>query len=635
MWIMNRRNIVRILLLLCLVIVGLSGCVTINISNKSNDGQKITFEIDKPDNQTHNQDNNNTDASSDVALNTDGDEEIYIVYTNDVHSYVYNNVTEQDGTVEPGMRLSNVAALVADMRADGKNVILVDAGDEIQGDVYGAFDSGKSVIQLMNKCGYQLATPGNHEFDYGMNTFFQRIGEADYPFISCNFHSTESDVDPLEDSYIFEIGGKKVAFVGISTPETITSSTPVYFQNEKGEYIYTVDGISGKEDLFQSVQKAVDAVRDKADYVIALGHVGAGMQAIQSGMSSYDIIKNVSGLNAFIDGHSHATVECDKAIDKDGKTVILTQTGCYLGGVGIMKISSDEITSTLINEYDNQIDEIATMESDIYNRLQEEMGEIVGDLKTTLYVNNPSDSQQRLIRSREMNSGDFIADSIYWYFNDKINMNCDVAIMNGGGIRAQLEAGEKSYLDVKTVQPFGNMICLIEASGQTILDALEMGVDVTGTWSDDGNRPAENGGFLHVAGMKYTVDATIPSGIVVDDDGMFTSVDGDYRVRDVMIYNRQLGEYQPLELDKMYKLGGSNYLLRNSGTGLGMFATCDAVVDYVDVDYMIMSYYMEAFTKDGEYASIITKNSPLSNLDGYLIDYENPYGADRISIIMN
>ena len=561
-------------------------------------------------------------------------EPVYILYTNDIHSYLYNTAKDENNEDKSGLRMSNIAAMVNDMKADGKNVILVDAGDELQGDVYGAFDEGESVIKLMNACGYDLATPGNHDFDYGMNTFFNRKEEANYPYISCNFHALVGDENPLDDSKIFELGEKKIAFIGITTPETITSSTPTYFQNEKGEYIYKIDGIDDPTDMYKSVQAAIDKVKENADYIIAIGHVGVGIDEQRDKISSYDVIANVEGLDAFIDGHSHTVMDKELVKDKVGKEVLLTQTGSYLNNIGLMEIDGDIITSSLVSSYDNADSNVASMEKEINDLIVERMGEKVAELSTTMYINNPEDSNKRWIRSREMNSGDIISDSVYWYFNEIIDIDCDIAITNGGGIRAQLDSGDITYLNIKSVEPFGNMICLIEATGQQILDALEMGVTAIGEWDDDWDIPAENGGFLQVAGMKYTVDATIPSSVKTKGDGMFETVDGEYRVRDVKIYNKETMEYEDMDPEKTYTVGGINYLLRNNGNGLNMFNNNKMIVDFVGQDYAILAMYFGAFEMDGEYPLVNTKNSPLSKLSGYQIDYENPCGANRINIIL-
>lgn len=558
---------------------------------------------------------------------------IYIVYTNDIHSHIYNTVKDENGDDRPGLRMSNIAAMVNDMKAESKNVILVDAGDELQGDVYGAFDEGQSVIELMNACGYELATPGNHDFDYGMNAFFNRMEEADYPYISCNFHALVENENPLNDSHIFEIGGKKIAFIGITTPETITSSTPTYFQNEKGEYIYTIDGVDGVEDMYKSVQKAIDKVKDEADYIIAIGHVGVGIEEKRNNISSYDVIANVEGIDAFIDGHSHTVIEGEAVKDKAGNDVLLTQTGSYLDNIGLMEIDGDNVTSSLVDSYDNADESVALLEKEINDRIMARMGEKVAELSTTMYINNPEDTSKRFIRSREMNLGDIASDSVYWYFNEALGIDCDIAITNGGGIRTQLNSGDITYMDIKSVEPFGNMVCLIDATGQQILDALEMGATVIGDWDDEWDIPAENGGFLHVAGMQYTIDATIPSSVKTKGDGMFEKVDGEHRVRDVKIYNKETSEYEDIDLEQTYTVGGINYLLRNSGNGLGMFSNNKMIIDFVGQDYCILAMYFEAFDKEGEYSLVNTKNSPLNKFSGYQIDYENPYGAGRINIV--
>lgn len=564
------------------------------------------------------------------------DSSIYVVYTNDVHTYINNVIKDSESEEEvPGLRFSKISQMVKDMRAEGKEVILVDAGDQIQGTSYGSIDEGISVVKIMNETGYQLSAIGNHEFDYGMFQFYNVVDNADYEYISCNFHCTDPDStqQPFEASKIYEIGGKKVAFIGITTPEAITSSTPTYFQNEKGEYIYEIDGVADANDLYTSVQNAIDEVRDEVDYCIGLGHVGVGISEKKAGISSEDVIAHTKGLDAFIDGHSHSTIEGDKIKDAEGKDVILSQTGSYLNHVGLMEISAEGITTSFVDDYDSVDANIEKMENDLVAKVNEMFGVKVASLDTELYVNNPDNENQRLIRSTELNNGDFMADSTYWYFNEKKGMDCDIAFVNGGGIRTFIKKGDVLLQDIKNVMPFGNMICMINATGQQIVDALEMGVNVIGVWDDEWDSPAENGGFMHVAGLKYTIDSTIESSLNVDESGMFKSVDGEYRVKDVEVYNKESKKYEPIDLDKEYTVSGTNYILRNNGNGLSMFENCDMVVDYVGQDWEIAVAYIKSFALDGEYPRINTKNSPLSAYENYLIDYENPYGAGRIQII--
>lgn len=558
---------------------------------------------------------------------SNGNHEITIVYTNDIHSYIANKA--------PALRISKISQMAQDFKSQGKNVLLVDAGDAIQGSTYGSIDNGYSVIELMNKSGYNLATPGNHEFDYGVDNFYKIASKAKFPYISCNFHpiSEENKSRILPATKIFDIGGKKIAFVGISTPETITSSTPTKFQDGKGNFIYSIDGTENYEDFYRSVQKAIDSVRKNADYVVALAHVGVGIDEKIKKISSFDVIQNTTGIDAYIDGHSHTEMEENLVKDKSGKNVLLTQTGSYLNAVGIMTIDEKgNFSSKLVNDYSGSDKKIEVLENNLIKRINDILGQKIADLETELYINDPKDEKVRLIRAKELNIGDFVSDSIYWFFNEKSKIDCDIVIYNAGGIRASIKAGEVTENDIKNVSPFGNQICMIQATGQQIKDALEMGAVVAGIWDKQWNTPAENGGFLQVAGMKYTIDPNIKSNVIIDENKMFKSVNGAYKVKDIQVYNKKTASYEDLNLSKTYTIGGINYILRDSGNGLSMFKDCNGVVDFVGQDSEILSSYMKSFSKKGNYPNVKSENSSLSKYKGYLINYENPFGAGRIKI---
>lgn len=566
-----------------------------------------------------------------AAVNT----EIAIVYTNDVHTYI-NNIKKVDGNNVAGLRFSKISRMVKDMKASGKEVLLVDAGDEIQGTSYGSIDEGESVINIMNAAGYDIASFGNHEFNYGADHFYRLSKKAKFPYVSCNFHYIGGDGKKKDfASYkIFNVGGKKIAFIGISTPETLTSSSPVNFQNEKGEFLYSVDGSIRPEDLYDAVQKTIDMVKDKVDYCIALGHLGVSLGEVKDKTSSLDVIANTRGLDAFIGGHSHTVIERDFVSDADGRKVLSTQTGSYLSFAGIMTIDvNGNFKTEFIQDYERADEKVEKLENNLVSRVESEYGKQIAVFGSKLSVSAPDNDRQRLIRAQEMNIGDFTADSVYWYFNESKKLQCDAVVVNGGGIRTSINDGIVTVNDLKNVQPFGNMICIISATGQQIMDALEMGVTVTGEWDAEWNSPAENGGFLHVAGLRYKIDSTYPSSVKKDGNGMFVSVDGKYRVKNVEIYNKKTGSYEPLEVNRNYRLAGINYILRNSGNGLSMFRECPIVVDYAGLDYEVMVEYCKSFRKEGAYPVIRTKNGKLASYKGYMVDYENPYGSGRISII--
>ena len=557
-------------------------------------------------------------------------EDIKILYTNDIHSYIANTTKDKEGNEVAALRLNNIAGYYKKLKNDFKNVMLVDAGDEVQGAIYGAIDHGVDMINIMNNVGYDLACPGNHDFDYGMDAFKGFVQEANYPYISCNFK--ESNGKNVLDAYkIFEIGGAKIGFVGISTPSTITSSTPTFFQNSRGEFIYTFDGQYKKEDLYNSVQETVDEIKNKVDYVIALGHLGVGIDEQKLGITSIDVINNTTGLDAFIDGHSHTLMEKKIVKSKDNKDVVLTQTGFYLeSGFGVMDITKDgNINTTLVNNIEDKDDNVKNLEDALIDKVNNQLGQKIATLDKNLYIMTPGNDRQRIVRARETNMGNIASDSIYWYINESKKLDCDIAFVNGGGLRTGIDAGDVTYLSCKSVMPFGNQICLIKTKGINIKNAIEMGVNVVDGWDDEWNSPAENGGFIHAAGLKYDVDCNVPCHVKTDSSGMFVSVDGEYRVKNLMVYNKNTKEYEPLDDNKEYLLGGINYLLRNQGNGLTMFNDSELVLDYIDEDYTVFAKYFMAFDN----TKINNQNSPLKGYINYLYDYENPYGSNRINIL--
>ncbi|MBR2053709.1 MAG: bifunctional metallophosphatase/5'-nucleotidase, partial [Clostridia bacterium] len=344
---------------------------------------------------------------------------VTIYYTNDVHTYI-NNANDEG---EPAaLRYSTVAAL----RKNTENSILVDAGDHAQGTAFGSMDKGNVITKLMSACGYDVATLGNHEFDYGMDGAMNLIEWAQFPYVSCNFHHEENGVvgDPVLAPYqVVEVGGVKVAFVGITTPESFTKSTPAYFQNENGEYIYGIAGGTDGAELYASVQKAIDAAKLEADYVIALGHLG--VDEVSAPWRSTDVIANTCGLDAFIDGHSHTTIEGQLVEDKDGHPVLLTQTGEYLNAIGKMVIAADGTITTELLTPEKLADvapdeEVKLLEETWITEIDEKLGEVIGSVDYPL--DNYDADGNRLVRKQETNTGDFVTDALVYLFE---NMGLD------------------------------------------------------------------------------------------------------------------------------------------------------------------------------------------------------------------
>ena len=572
-------------------------------------------------------------------------EDIVILYTNDVHTYI-------DGALSYDV----LAGLKAQLKEVYGNVLLVDAGDAVQGTAFGSMDKGATIVQLMNAAGYDVATLGNHEFDYGMEGAMNVMDWAEYPYVSCNFYHEANGVkgETVLPAYeLVEIGGRKIAFVGITTPESFTKSTPAYFQDENGNYIY---GISGGEDgaaLYADVQAAITAAEaEGATMVIALGHLGD--DPASKPWTSEEVIANVSGLDAFIDGHSHSTVEA-----KDVNGTLLTQTGEYFGSIGMMLIDGEtgeittdlityeevtepvldeqgnpvlnedgeEVTQFLYNQFVSDFDlgciwasdgNVSAVKDAWITEIDTQLGQTIGS--TALTFDNYDAEGNRLVRSQETNTGDFAADALYYLF-DNMGLDVDVAIMNGGGVRNKAVTGQLTYKTAKDIHTFGNVACLQTITGQQLLDALEWGARGVGTGE-------EIGGFLHVAGITYKIDSEWPASVQMDDKGVWTGAPtGGYRVHDVQVYNKETGAYEALDLAASYNLAGYNYTLRDLGDGFNMFSGAVNVLDYVMEDYMVLANYIQGFAG----GKVEATNSPLAaKFPGMLLDYATVNGSGRI-----
>ncbi|MEE0110961.1 MAG: bifunctional UDP-sugar hydrolase/5'-nucleotidase [Oscillospiraceae bacterium] len=577
-------------------------------------------------------------------------EDVVILYTNDVHTYI-------DGVLSYDV----IAGLKSELQAQYGNVLLVDAGDHIQGTAFGSMDKGATIVKLMGAAGYDLATLGNHEFDYGMDRIMDILSNGEVPYVSCNFYHEENGekgVNVLEAYRIFELGGQKIAFVGITTPESFTKSTPAYFQDDQGNYIYGISGGEDGADLYADVQAGIDAAKAAgADIVIALGHLGD--DPASQPWTSEEVIANVSGLDAFIDGHSHSTVEGKEVADKDGNSVLLTQTGEYFDAIGMMRIDGEtgEITTDLIGyseitevvkdengepvlnedgeeetevvgyEFVSDFDlgtawcsneNVAAIQDAWIEEINTQLGKVIGS--TELTFDNYDAEGNRLVRSQETNTGDFAADALYYLF-DNMGLDVDVAIMNGGGVRNKAITGDISYLTAKQIHTFGNVACLQTITGQQLLDALEWGARCAGTGE-------ECGGFLQVSGITYQIDAEWPTSVQQDDKGVWVGAPtGGYRVHDVKVYNKGTNAYEDLDLTASYNLAGYNYTLRDLGDGFNMFDGAVNVLDYVMEDYMVLANYVQAF----EGGAVNGTNSPLlAKYDGMLLDYSTVNGSGRI-----
>lgn len=511
--------------------------------------------------------------------------DVVILHTNDIHCGISDNVG-----------VARLSQYKKDLKKQGLAVLLADAGDAVQGAPIGKLSKGESIVNIMNAIGYDFLIPGNHEFDYGMEQFFKLNALQKTKYASCNFTDLRTGEHPLRAYKIVEAGGHKIAFVGVTTPETLATSTPKYFQDENGKFIYGFSEDDSGAKIYAAIQKAVDAAKaEGAEYVIVVGHLGVNGSIPK--WSSITIAENTRGVTAIIDGHSHEQFEHLMAKNKDGKDVLITQTGTKMQTVGKLVIHDDgTMTSTLEKD-----DTLPAPDPKILKVIEKEnkkfepiLKQTVGEALVDLCERDPATGERR-VRSQETNMGDFVADAF------RAVLNTDVALVNGGSLRNKISKGVFTYQDILTAFPFGNMSSAVEVTGQTILDALELSAM---------NLPDENGGFLQVSGMSYTIDATIPSTVELDAHGSFVAVRGDRRIKDVMIGGK------PLDPEKIYTVGGTTYVLKDGGNGMVMFKGAKLIDDgtLTDAD-MIMEYVQNHMNaKIGE-------------------EYANWQGQGRITII--
>ena len=561
--------------------------------------------VNLPDGTVQKIDISSLAGNADVSGNAPGDDktaeptekngEVMVLFTSDIHC-----------GVDKGFGYAGVAQIRKAMEDEGYTTILVDDGDAIQGEAIGSLSKGEAIVNIMNEVGYDVAIPGNHEFDYGMDQFMHLTGLADFPYICCNFRKEGKRVF---DPYIIkEACGIKIAFVGVTTPESITKSTPEYFENEKGEFIYDFMQDNTGKALWEEVQKSVDSARDEgADVVYVMGHMGN--VASSSPYTYADIIENTNGIDAFLDGHSHDT---DQVVmkNKDGREVKRVCPGYKLNCIGYSRITKDQgvvetgswswpnnDSAVKLFEINNHVSEKVTEEQE---KLKDKTDTVVAETEQELTIYYPEETDSsgnpiRMVRRSETNLGDLCADAF------RIELGTDIGMVNGGGVRESIKKGDLTIGEIINVFPFSDSGCIIEATGQQILDFLEWGAR---------SLPDENGAFVHVSGMTYEIDTSIPSGCKSSDDGMCEGCEGERRVRNVMVAD------EPLDPSKKYTVAGNEYMLRKNGDGQTAFNEAVLLENTGKSDNQVLYDYI------------------VESLDGHVgKEYADPYGQGRITVL--
>ena len=466
-------------------------------------------------------------------------ENIIILYENDVHC-----------TIEG---YSKLAAMKKDLQKNNAYVGVVSGGDYIQGNSLGVISQGEYVVKLMNLVGYDALTLGNHEFDFRIERLETLIDMMDTKPICCNFQEIGQDTPYFKPYSIVSYGDVDVAYIGITTPSTLTSSSPAQFKDEQGNFLYSFHTTT----LYDVVQQYIDAAKaDGADYVIAISHIGYADDAIYGNIEDVeDLIENTVGFDVVLDAHSHTVIEGKEIADKGGNKVLLSSTGTKFEYIGKLTISGKQLKTELIKTADYQVTDSAVDAyiEQIYAEYATLAERKVASSEVNLVVQD--ENGNRLVRKAETNLGDLCAEAFRYAYN------ADIGYVNGGGIRADIPMGDISYNSLLNVLPFNNTVILAEVSGQTIKDMMEMAMRI---W------PEENGSFPHLSGITFSVNTCLTSSVMLNEFEEFVGVAEGYRVYDIKVYDSETGKYQPLDLNKTYTLAASNYYLLDYGSGMKM-----------------------------------------------------------------
>ena len=508
--------------------------------------------------------------------------DIVILHTNDIHCGVTYSIG-YDGLMLYKKQLEKKY----------KNVILVDVGDHIQGGTIGLLTNGTAIIKIMNKLGYEVATLGNHEFTYRIPVLEECAKQLDCGYISINYCFHANKTARYEVSKIIEKGGKKIGFIGVATPQTLSKTHLNSLYDSNGNKIYDFLTENKSQELYERIQTEIDRLKGEGvDYIIILGHLGIYGDALEENTSA-GVIKNIRGATAFLDGHSHKVYSMDSP-DKDSKNVKLAQAGTKLNNIGVLiihengTISQENVDKVPYDsDFADQTLNVTRSKQECYvdkemneyiegliNEYSDQLKRVIGksSFPLTIYTtsSDSSGSNQYLSRDNENNLCNLVADSF------RIMGEADVTIMNAGTVTSNIEAGDITYQNIIDIMPYSNDVLIKEITGQNILDALEFGVR---------SYPDQTTRFPQVSGITYKIDTSINSTVEVDDTETFVSVKGDRRVYDVKVNG------EDLDVNKKYTISSHNFIL-DGGDGYSMFVPCEIVKTAFGTDNEVLMKYI-------------------------------------------
>ena len=483
---------------------------------------------------------------------------IVIVFENDVHCAV-------DG-------YAKLVSLREKQREQTPYIATVSCGDFIQGDIIGSLSKGESIVSLMNEVEYDVVTLGNHEFDYGMPQLFKLRDSLEATIVCtnfCNYRTGELIFPPYQ---ILHYGEVDIAFMGFTTTTTPTMVAPHTFLDENKEIAYGFY----RPTFYENAQKQIDKARSEgADYVVVLSHLGDMDRGEHA--SSVSLISRTTGIDVVLDGHDHRVMPDSLVYNLEGEPVLLASTGLKFQNIGLLTLSENgKFTSRLVPTSDVEASEEAQVLVESMKKKALKEGERKVGVNEVLL--SPDDAKgKRLVRNRETNIGNFCSDAF------REVLKTDVAMINGGGIRADLPQGNVTYNHLVSVFPFNNTACTATLTGQQLLDALEFSVS---------SLPGEDGSFMQVSGVKFEVDTSIPSPVLVDEFGVFQHVgQGARRVGNLKVWDKEKQAYLPVDLKRRYTLASLNYMLKNLGCS-GIFRYTEPLEDNLGQDVDILASYI-------------------------------------------
>ena len=484
---------------------------------------------------------------------------IVVMYENDVHCGV-------DG-------YAKFAALRSEFQAQTPYVTTVSAGDFVQGGDVGSMTTGAGIIDIMNYVGYDFVTLGNHEFDYGLERMTYLLDKLNATVVDANYCHLPSKELIYKPYYIKEYGKVKVAYMGLTTPSTLTSTSPLKFMDENGNRVY--DFMRDELDE-QTNRMAAQARSEGADYVVLLSHMG-DIKGLNY-ETSIELIGHTKGIDVVLDGHSHSVIQDSLIANAEGKMVHLTSTGTKFQTLGVLTIDTLGYISTKLydtEKYDKVDEGVKQYVDKVRTEASAAGNVVIGHTDFTLSIFDTDG--KRIVRQQECGIANFVADSYREMFDT------DVAVVNGGGVRVDIKAGDITYNDIFNVTPFGNLLCSGTITGQQLLDALESCYSVL---------PNESGDFAHISGMRLKIDTSVKAELVIED-GIFVEVaeGSPRRVSDLEILNRTTGQYEPVDPSHTYTIAGNNYMLRDMGNdGAFRYTQCDPDLGVTDAEVTVQYF---------------------------------------------